>query len=234
MYDPKFEENIKSLIDAVGSVAEFFVKNPFSGIGAVILGKIGADLAAAAIGDAVKGTLVRLISSSAAPGPGGLAAGSGAGGMLAGGLAVAAGTYVAGKGLIDNVAGGAATGDFKAGQMISDLKSGKLTATQAQKMVDEASQHTSGARGFLNTAGALTTGMTTQAFSAIGAGEITGADKANAKTARLVADRELVNSAELRKAIAAAVVGGVGDGMGSVSSAARNQPMTHPSRGGTQ
>jgi hypothetical protein len=59
--DPEVTANIGSLVDALGWLANFFVKNPFSGIGALVLGAILKDLVAARIGTVVAAEIKSLM-----------------------------------------------------------------------------------------------------------------------------------------------------------------------------
>jgi hypothetical protein len=68
--DPKVQANIGRVIDALGWLADFFVKNPFSGIGALVLMSIGKDLASAGIGAAVKAEITNLIGGGSFGGGG--------------------------------------------------------------------------------------------------------------------------------------------------------------------
>ncbi len=95
---PKFEEIIPQLGAASGAFADlvaYFSDNPFKGVGAVVLAKVGLDLAEAGIGAAVRTAIVALM----APG----AVGSAAGAIGAGAGAAAGG---AGR-LVSGLAGGA-------------------------------------------------------------------------------------------------------------------------------
>jgi hypothetical protein len=85
--DPAFMANVERVIDGLGSLASFLIANPFLGIGAVVLGAITKDLAAAAIGEAVKSALTRMISGQA-PLPAGALGSTGA--KVAGGFVGAA------------------------------------------------------------------------------------------------------------------------------------------------
>ena len=77
--DPSFIQNVTKLIDAVAGLAEFFIDNPFTGIGAVVMGTITKDIASAAIGETIKTALAKS---------------AGAGGSGALGLAVAGGVAI--------------------------------------------------------------------------------------------------------------------------------------------
>lgn len=77
---PELMPKIGAAIDAFASIADFFLSNPITGIGAVIALQVGKDVAAAQIGEAIKSML------------GGSAAGGGGGSAL--GLAVAGGVVI--------------------------------------------------------------------------------------------------------------------------------------------
>lgn len=69
---PKLKDAIPPLVEVVkrlGEFAAFLAKNPLEGIGAIVLGKITADLAAARIGSAVRETLTRMLGGNAPPVP---------------------------------------------------------------------------------------------------------------------------------------------------------------------
>lgn len=51
---PEIIPKVEKFIDAMASLADFFMENPFTGIGAVVLAAITKDLAAAAIGEGIK------------------------------------------------------------------------------------------------------------------------------------------------------------------------------------
>lgn len=90
--DPRFMSNIDGLIDGAGKLADFFIRNPFTGIGAIVLGGILKDLAGAAIGSAVKNAIIAAVGGKPIPGAGGGAIGAVAGGVLVGGTIAAAAT----------------------------------------------------------------------------------------------------------------------------------------------
>jgi hypothetical protein len=93
---PKLIPIFEKIIDAGASFADWFADNPIKGVGAIVLAKVTADLAAAGIGEGVKQVLIRLMAGSALPG----GAGGGAGGMgVLGKVGAVAGAAAAGAGV---------------------------------------------------------------------------------------------------------------------------------------
>ena len=78
---PAMMPKIEGAIDGIGKLADFFVDNPFTSIGAIVMAAVTKDIAAAAIGEAVKSSLSKAIS-----GDGGSALGL----AVAGGVAITA------------------------------------------------------------------------------------------------------------------------------------------------
>lgn len=109
--DPAFIANIDKIIDALGWLANFFLENPFKGIGAVVLASITKDLAAAAIGAAVREIMIRSLGGAVA----GEAAGGVAGGLLGKGGAALGGAALVGGVLVASTAAGVA-GAYGIGQ----------------------------------------------------------------------------------------------------------------------
>jgi hypothetical protein len=114
-------EFVKLLGKLVG-FAEWFASNPFAGLGALVLGSVVKDLAAAAIGEGIKNMLTGIIRGQApsplpAPAGGGPSLGSGVGGA---GVAAIGGT----------VAAGAAAG-YTAGMLLNEHASAQQLAGQS-------------------------------------------------------------------------------------------------------
>ena len=92
---PRFVALIPSITkaaEAFGRFVEWFSKNPLEGLGALILGKVAADLAVAGIGEAIKAAILKLMGGGAGTPvpkvPVGTAGAAGAG-LVGTGLAVA-------------------------------------------------------------------------------------------------------------------------------------------------
>ena len=97
---PKFEQLIPligKIVDGGIKLAGWFAENPFRGIGAVVLGKVTADLAMAKIGEGVSRALLALIGGAPVPGGVGGIGGAGGAGVVAAGVAGKGGKGVAGK-----------------------------------------------------------------------------------------------------------------------------------------
>lgn len=106
---PEFEKmipQIAAITESAAHLAEWFLDNPFKGLGAVVLGKVAIDLAGAGIGAAVRSMLTSLISG---------VAGSGAGAAAGGALSGAAGALVGGAGRGVGALAGGATAALGAG-----------------------------------------------------------------------------------------------------------------------
>lgn len=100
---PRIRELIPVFVDLLKSAvgfAEWFAQNPLTGLGALVLTKVGADLAAAGIGAAVQRAIIGLLAGAAPVSPAAAAAGTGlattvgGAGIAAAGLAVGAGAVV--------------------------------------------------------------------------------------------------------------------------------------------
>jgi Phage-related minor tail protein len=108
---PKFTDMIPKLanfVGAVADVAQFFINNPFLGIGAIVTGTIVKDLGEAAIGAAVRNALTALLAGTAAEG--GLLAAAGKGVESAGGALAAKFGIGAGAATLGLAGAGAAVG----------------------------------------------------------------------------------------------------------------------------
>ena len=192
---PKFE----AIIDGAARLAAFFVANPFTGIGAVVLANIAKDLAAAGIGAAVKSALVAAASGLPVPGAtagvAGIAKGAGGLSLAAGGglvAAAAAGALVAAHG-IDTDLGSEAHGQALAlgaatdlGNVGRQLKAGQISPEQAKARLAQAQEilgkgNVSGGTQALGALGGIAgpLGAVDAIGSALGAGSsVTGASAA--------------------------------------------------------
>ncbi len=223
---------IRKVLTEMTKFAEWFAQNPIKGIGAVVLAAVARDLAMAAIGEAVKATLVRMIAGAA---PGGAGAGAGAG---AAPVAIGAAVQVGLLAKIASDTGGAITSGKDEGEKVSAMLAsadpkkraeGQAAYDAAKKQSGGLSKGSAGTERVASTLSAL--------VNPIAAVAGYGTDKAlNAAGMKNNTDRsldtiranEIVNTVELRKQIATAVVGGVTDGMASKAgtSASANAPST--------
>jgi len=231
---PQFVDLIKTLADVVGAHKDLIHDIASHPIGAIMAFEVTKSIGQAALGEAIKSVLLRTIGGAGGGAPGALGAGVGAAGALTavGATAAVAGLAVGGKGAIDAYMAGGAAGQKKAGELTSDVIAGRVSPEEAQKLIEEAKGRT-GVLGTAKTALGAQTAITDQLLGAVGLGQFgTGSEKRLAQDA---ADRELVNSDRLRKAIEDAVVRGLAGGLAKAdpSAAARNAPQSSPLRGGT-
>lgn len=101
---PKFEAMIPLMADlAEGFVnlVSWFADNPMEGLGALVLAKVGADLASAGIGEAVKRTIAGSLGAPGGVGGGGPGGGKLAAGGLGLGLGLATATFIVANGVIN-------------------------------------------------------------------------------------------------------------------------------------
>jgi hypothetical protein len=237
---------IRKVLTEVTKFANWFAANPIKGIGAVVLAKVVADLGQAAIGEGVKQVLMRLIAG-AAPGGAGSAAGSagllgkvGAGSAAAGGAVVAGGLVQAGLlyKLGSDTGGAVMSGKEQGENIAAMLKSADPSKrAEGQKLLDAAKKDAGiGAKtgavlerggkfgaALINPVGALVA-----AGVESGIGSVTGGKTGAERSLKAIEANEIVNTVELRKQIATAVVGGVADGMASKAGtpASANSPST--------
>lgn len=185
---PKIREMIPAFVSLLKHVVEFgdwFLANPLSGMGVVVLGAITRDLAAAGIGAGVKAALMALMSTSGIGVPAARAGGAAAtavggagigaiGGAVAGGAAIGGALGVAGVQINSARQLSAQAGTFnaslEAGNSLSALmaspnspeKLAKLKALQGsiQGQIAEAqSKSSSAGAGLLTTALGYATGQ---------------------------------------------------------------------------
>lgn len=212
---PQMMPKIEAVIDALGWLADTFMNHPIAGIGAIIVAKVGADIAAAQVGEAVKSIITKSLGGGGAAGAG---AGGGGGGALVG-LAAVGITYAA-------VA--KSVGDLKDDQsagsnLAKDVRSGKVSATDAQKMLDSAK---SGGFGDVLPGVARTLGV----GGAIDAVAGTNVDKRGAEANQKLSLTR--NQKEIEDAIAESVKRGVARGMDASNAPNRKGPMSSPGRDG--
>lgn len=146
---PKLIPKFEAIIDEAAKLADWFVDNPFKGVGAVVLAAITKDLASAGIGAAVKGIISAMLQTA------------GGGGVAGGAMgAVGKAGWVA--------AAGAAGGAFAISQVDADIAArGKATAAS----VMGSTQALAAAR---NIEGAARRGAVTPADLAAAQGAIPG------------------------------------------------------------
>lgn len=180
--DPKVTANIGSLVDALGWLANFFVKNPFSGIGALVLGAILKDLVAARIGTVVAAEIKSLMGGGSF-GAGGK--GTGVLGVLGavGVVAAATGAALSEKGSEDD----AATAGLRA--LFTKPTSEKDRQAKIQGLRSALAE---GGSQNINSAGnvaadfALPAARIANAIGGVvGASDITGAEEASARRERI-------------------------------------------------
>lgn len=215
--DPKLMANVDGLIEAVSTIADFFAKNPFTGIGALVLASISKSLADAMIGEAVKQVLVRVAAGESV---GGALKTSGAGGALS--LLGGAAMGVVGVGSafltqstdkadsearVKSLLGGAAS-PAEAASKISAIQ--QALATSKKALADPATM--------MATAG-LPLNKTINAVGGLfGKSDVTGAEAAVARSEEAKAIQR--HTAELEKAMAAYTkVLNAGSSAGSIASA---------------
>jgi hypothetical protein len=134
---PELEPKIEAAIDAFQTLTDAFIDHPIAGIGAIIALQVGKDIAAAQIGNVIAAAIAGATGTSAAGGAaGGLGKGAGVGGPV---LALAALAGATQLNAIDST-----VEDVTAGSRIADdVRSGKISPTQAAKMVDAAKRRNS-------------------------------------------------------------------------------------------
>jgi hypothetical protein len=248
---PELMPKIERIIDGAAKLADFFIENPFTGIGAIVLATITKDIVMAGIGGAVQAALVRLIAGSAPGlvGGGGASAVAGVGGgvgskllaaapaagVLGIGLAGVAAAGVEGKMLIDSAAAGAASGQQRAGELLASAKwaTSKDDISAVQKELAGADKK-SGFGGAMKAAfGAMSIGGSTLASL------VTGKENQALKQVESYTQARAIDSKadEIAKALekAARRINDAGGPDGpTASNAARSRPMLSFERGGTK
>ena len=218
---PELLPKLERLIDGAARVADWFASNPFAGIGAIVLASIVKDLAAAAIGEAAKGAIVRLIAGGGAGGVGGAAGAlaSPVGGALALGVASAA--------VVGNAELKYAAGQDAAADVAAKVDAYKRDPTNPNAMSPEAAQAiVDQSKGRLGKAGVL------DQVGNIIASPVS--ETASKQYGQYKMDQAIVDSDAIRKAIADAVAAGATEASrrGSGNDPARSLPQMHPGRGG--
>jgi len=224
---PELEPKIEAAIDAFQTLTDAFIDHPIAGIGAIIALQVGKDVAAAQIGNVISAAIARalgLSTASGAAGAGSAATGSAGGGGGVSAIGVVAGAVAMGNSMRNTVA------DTAAGQRIADdLKAGKITPEQAEKMVAEA-----------KATNASTTYKDILPSAARGLGvDFLGGDDFSAKGKKLHEAQAIAHDSSLQKLIdelknnTAAIKAG-GGGATSPNNPNRNAPISSAPRGGTQ
>lgn len=217
--------SVASFATAHKGIIDSIAANP---LGSIIAFEVTKSIAAASLGEVLKGLFAKMAGGAGGGGAGGLpGAGGGMGAM--GGLAVGAGIGIAAtaayKPGIDAALDGSQSSQFQVGQLIAEAKSGDpAQLAHAQKMMEEAGSKTS-KLGIWADVAALPFGAANQATG--------GKNFAADDLKKQFAAREIVNSEELKKAISDAVVGGVAQGMASKAdpkNPTRVLPQVDPAR----
>lgn len=222
---PELEPKIGAAIDAFQSIADAFIDHPIAGVGAIIALQVGKDVAAAQIGNVIAAGIARALGvsagSGAAAGAGSAAGGAGGGGVSA--IGVVAGAVAMGNSMRNTVA------DTSAGAKIeADLRSGKITPEQAQKMVNDAKA---------TNAGTSAKDILPSAARSLGV-DFLGGDDFSAKGKKLHESQAIAHDSSLQKLITelqnnTAAVKANG-GTANPSNPNRNAPISAAPRGGTQ
>ena len=217
---PELMPKIEQMIDAFGEFADWLSDNPIKGVGGIILAAVAKDVGGAAIGGFIKQLIANSFSGSSAGGAASAAAGgtakTGMGGAVAAAAAIGATAYVVNQ----------SNEDLKAGKNLADqVRSGKLSAADAQKMVDRAKADT----GF--GAGGAALLRQTGIAAAIDAGaSVAGKDTGlSARGSTAQQNISIANSKELAQAIADAMATN-----NQANNPNRSQPINSTQRGGAQ
>lgn len=164
---PGLVTKLDSVVHGVGVVADYFIKNPFSGIGAVVLAAITKDLVSVGLGEAVKALIARAFAGI--PAPVGGVGGGGAGLVGAAAVVSTAAAAFAAKTAIDldvatrtdqnkrgvaNAIGGVNVASALMGQVRSgtvspaDIAAAQETAKSLSKEADEKRKSADSAGGW--------------------------------------------------------------------------------------
>lgn len=225
---PELEPKIEATIDAFQSITDAFIEHPIAGIGAIIALQVGKDIAAAQIGNVISAAIARALgvqtASGGAAGAAGAAGGTGAAGG-GGGVSVV-GALAVSAAMVNSVYQGYS--DSRAGKKIEDdLKSGKITPEQAQKMVDDAKKTNTN-----YSAGDVLIGASRK----VGLDGVTGQGdrgKQLGEASAIANDKALQDLINEMKANTAALKQTNGNAT-SPSNPNRNAPISSAPRGGTQ
>ena len=137
-----YAPEIAGLMSAMAGVVEYLLDNPFTGIGAIIVAKIGADVAMAGIGKAI---MARIGVGAAASAAGGVSMGA-AGGATAGGVGALlskGGSAVAGAGAVATGAlavaatGAVAAAFYQFDKLATEVGGGGSILARAAKISEE-------------------------------------------------------------------------------------------------
>lgn len=231
--------HIQRVLVELTKFANWFAANPIKGIGAVVLAKVTADLGKAAIGEGVKQVLIRLLAGAApggggVPGAGGVPGGAAGVGVAGAMVAQGAALHKIGTETLDASQSGKAEGKEIAAMLASsDPKAraeGQRRYGEAKKKTGALASTATGAERGASVLGILVNPVaaavhygTEEGLSAAGLKK-----KDSAQSLEQIKATEIVNTVELRKQIATAVVGGVADGMASKAGtpASANAPST--------
>jgi len=222
---PELEPKIGAAIDAFESVADAFIDHPIAGIGAIIALQVGKDVAAAQIGNVIAAGIARALGvstgSGAAAGAGSAAGGAAGGGVSA--IGVVAGVAAMGNSIHSTLM------DSQAGSRIAeDLKAGKITPEQAQKMINDA-KAVNDSTSAKDIAPSLARKF---GVDALGGDEFSGRGKKLQESQAIAHDSALQKLiTELQNNTAAMKANG---GTANPSNPNRNAPISAAPRGGTQ
>lgn len=223
---PELEPKIEAAIDAFQTLTDAFIDHPIAGIGAIIALQVGKDIAAAQIGNVIAAAIARALgvsTASGAAGAGSAATGSAGGGGGVSAIGVVAGAVAQGNAIRNTLA------DTQAGQRIADdLRAGKITPEQAEKMVADA-KATNASTGWKD--------ILPGAARGVGVDFVGGDDFSN-RGKKLQESQAIAHDSSLQKLIdelknntAAIKAGG---GATSPNNPNRNAPISSAPRGGTQ
>lgn len=250
--DPKVQESIDKLIKGLGELAEWFISNPMKGLGAIVLGAVAKDLAAAGLGAAVKAALV---SAASGYNSGGVAGGAASAGksLAKGASAVAALAGVTAGVLAYNSAKDAYSSSGDTVTAAAGLTSKILRGTASPEEIEKAKKLQQQMRADLEEAQTTDTGVAARSKAAannvagraisIVTGGLVDTSEFSQKSDRLTALQGLKDSdvqafkdslAILTKAMANAATQ-AGNGTPAAPNAPhRNAPLSAGPRGGSQ
>ena len=240
--------SLPAFVGLIKSLAEFADKNKDNikslaehPIGTLVAFEVSKSFAAAALPALLKSLLTAAMGGGG-PTPGGVpGAAGGGGGLVVAGAALSA-AYIADTvgGTVDAVKKGKNEGESALAMMRSDNPE---TRAKGKAMYDAAKKKTGAvdtANSVIGTAGSIASFMnpTTMLGQYLGdkAVHALGKKTERDRTEETIQAKELINVVELRKDIAAALVGGVSDaqgGRGGADDPVRSQSLASPSRGGT-
>lgn len=222
---PEIVPKVEKFVDAMGSLADFFMENPFTGIGAVVLAAITKDLAAAAIGEGIKTAITAAMGGGGAGAAGG---GAGLGGAALVGPALFGAMIMYGK----NAADKDEANYGKEGASIAAADVANLTPAQLETKKKAAQARAAALQE------ELSTGMDKYSSTTLGGGHTGAMGEAEASMKFADFQKQAKQTQAYIEALTVAM-GKMGTAAQGASTAApnapaRNQPMSHPARGGTQ